>query len=381
MKTDPIRFEAVTTIERFESLRHEWEDLWIRAGGGYSLAFGHCLCTLMEIVIPARANLYCILGWKGQRLVLAWPFIRYREFLWRAIRPLAPDESVGTDVMVEAGPDCRELVASAWRVLLSTNRADLLTLPHVRAGSELHSQVSSYPSIGRAEQLSTAIVPTRGQVDWDTYRKSLPSRSLKELESYKRRLRKEGNISMFIADFKDFRNIYLIEELFRWKQKWAEKNGKKGNFFSSGYREFLFRLLKDEAGTGKFNLFVLALDGRPIAVNLVAVERDTIHGIQAAFDEAYGKFTPGSLLLEHIVKWAFDSRRDFDFGAGGGKYKTVWAGESCYSSTDFRISTSNWGKLAFVLSDVRRWYRARRFGLVHKGKETQAYRLRSELEP
>ncbi|SAK75848.1 hypothetical protein AWB79_04517 [Caballeronia hypogeia] len=374
------RFETISTINRFESLRGEWEDLWTRAGGGFSQEFDFCLRTLRDLVLPEGGQLCCIVAWKGERLALVWPLIRYREMLWRAIRPLAPDGSVFTSILAEEGPEYGELVGSAWRMLRAQGGSDLLNLPHVRAGSLLFDHVSKSGTVERAEESEIAVLRSRLRGDWAAFRQSLPAKPRKELDTCKRRLDREGTVSMYIADLRDPASTSLIDDFFLWKQQWAERAGKSGSLFTPRFRSFFISLLRDSAEGGSFRLFVLALNDKPIAVNLIAVEKRTVHGVQAAFDDAYGKFTPGAVLLEYVVKWAFESGRDFDFGAGGGKYKTVWAQGSCYSRTDFRIAMSQWGRVAFLISDLRRWYRSR---AVNRAKPVavQGNPGRSELEP
>jgi CelD/BcsL family acetyltransferase involved in cellulose biosynthesis len=377
----PVRFEIVAAIEKFQLLQQDWDDLWKRADGSYPQTFEYCLHTLKEMALPTAARLHCVVGWKNDRLVVVWPLLKYREFLWRAVRPLTPDGSVRSDVLVEPGADARDLVEAAWHMLLKTCRSDLLSLPQVRVDSDLHLQVSRAKWMPRAVLVEIAIARTRNYGDWNAYRESLSSRSRKELDYCRRRLSKQGAVTMFIANFKDPGSIAHIDSLFAWKQQWADRTAKKGIFFSPHYRDFMIRLMMDSHSSERFLLFVLALDGQPIAVNLVAVENASVYGMQAAFDEAYAKFTPGALLLEYAVRWAFDHRRDFDFGAGGGKYKMFWAGGSSYESTDFRIPMSRWGSLAFVLSGMRRRYNAMMASLRSARQSPEAYQLRSELEP
>lgn len=381
LNANSIRFETITTLERFESLREEWNALWVRASGIHNLSFEYCLHSLKEVALPDGAELCSVVAWKGQQLVLAWPLLREREMLWRSIRALAPDSSVPSDILVEPGPEHNELFAGAWKLLHSGKRADLLNLPYVRAGTQLHALASKVRAKGRAEPLEIAVVRRARWTDWESLRQSLPSKSRKDLDSCNRRLAKLGRVTVSIVNPAETSGNSLIDYLFDWKKKWAEKTGRQGNFFAPRIRNFAVSLLRDPRTSGQFLLFALSVDDVPVAVNLVAVEKTCVRGMQAAFDDAYGKYTPGAILLEHVVKWAFDSNRDFDFGAGGGKYKSVWAGESSYASTDFRMATSQWGKLAFVLADVRRWYRAYKSAPARKGAPVAGSPLRTDLEP
>ncbi|WP_244817773.1 GNAT family N-acetyltransferase [Caballeronia sp. Lep1P3] len=381
MNTNSIRFETITTLARFESLRDEWTALWVRANGIHNLSFEYCLHSLKEVALPDGAEVFCIVGFEGERLVVAWALLREREMLWRSIRALAPDSSVPSEVLVEQGPEHNELIARVWKVLHSEKRADLLNLPYVRAGTELHAQASKVRAKGRSEPLEIAVVRRARWADWESLRQSLPTKSRKELDTCNRRLSKLGSVSVSIVNPAESSGDSLIDYLFDWKKKWAEKTGRQGNFFAPRIRNFAASLLRDPRTSGQFLLFALSVDDVPVAVNLVAVEKTCVRGMQAAFDDAYGKYTPGAILLEHVVKWAFDSNRDFDFGAGGGKYKSVWAGESSYACTDFRIATSQWGKLAFILADVRRWYRANKAAPSLKSTPAAGNPLRTDLEP
>ncbi|VXA95408.1 conserved hypothetical protein [Burkholderia sp. 8Y] len=381
MNTNSIRFETITTFDRFQSLRDEWTDLWVRANGIHNLSFEYCLHSLKEVALPAGASLFCIVGFEGERLVVAWPLLREREMLWRSVRPLAPDSSVPSDVLAEPGPDHAERVARAWQLLQSRTGADLLNLPYVCAGTELYAHASKVRAKGRSEQVSIAVVRRARWADWDALRQSLPSKSRKELDTCNRRLAKLGRVSVSIVNPAESSGDSLIDYLFDWKKKWAEKTGRQGIFFAPRIRDFAVSLLRDPRTSGQFLLFALSLDDVPVAVNLVAVEKTCVRGMQAAFDDNYGKFTPGAILLEHVVKWAFDSHRDFDFGAGGGKYKSVWAGDSSYASTDFRIATSPWGNVAFMLADVRRWYRANKSARALTSAPVAGAPLRTDLEP
>src|SRR5471032_3198530 len=99
------QFEIVTDIDAFASLQQEWETLWQSAKGTPFQLFRYCLHALREVAIPAGARLHCIVGRKDGRMVFAWPLIRSRDYLWMTMRPLAPDRTEPSDMLVMYGED------------------------------------------------------------------------------------------------------------------------------------------------------------------------------------------------------------------------------------------------------------------------------------
>jgi CelD/BcsL family acetyltransferase involved in cellulose biosynthesis len=148
---------------------------------------------------------------------------------------------------------------------------------------------------------------------------------------------------MFIADLDDPGSAAYVSAMHEWKHQWAARVGAEGNFFTESYQNFLRKISTDPSFTRALRLFVLSLDAKAIAVNLVAISQRAVIGIQAAYSPAHAKLSPGSLLLEHIAKWAFENQRELDFGPGDNKYKSNWT-ESGYTCTDFRIALSHWGR-------------------------------------
>src|SRR5262249_15822689 len=82
-----------------------------------------------------------------------------------------------------------------------------------------------------------------------------------------------------------------------------------------------------------------------------------------AFDPAYAKYSPGQLLIEDILKWAFERRLDLDFRLGNQPYKETWANSTSEAvSYQFVISLRG---AAFVAA--KKAYRASK-GIVYRKK-------------
>lgn len=342
------QFEVITNIETFVSLQAEWEALWQAAKGTPFQLFNYCLHTLREVAFPTGATLHCIVGRKDGCMVFAWPLIRYREYLWRTVRPLAPDVSEQSEVLVGRTEDRDALMFDAWRMLLSSCRSDIIRLPMVRTSSPLHRHASGAKWLSRGEPRLIGMAHLMRFDRWTEYRRTLPESFRKEQDYHQRRLLRSGEAAMLIIGLDDPRSPAYINTMLEWKHQWAEKVGANGEFFKQPYQNFLKKISTEYSFGHSFRLFISTLDGKAIAINLVAISDRTVIGMQAAYDLAHSKCSPGSLLLEDLLKWAFENQRDVDFGSGDSRYKSIWTGGNGYACIDFRIAVSRWGQIAFV---------------------------------
>ncbi|CAD6533059.1 GNAT family N-acetyltransferase [Paraburkholderia metrosideri] len=350
------QFEIVTDIDAFASLQQEWETLWQSAKGTPFQLFRYCLHALREVAIPTGASLHCIVGRQDGRMVFAWPLIRYREYIWTTVRPLAPDISEQSEVLVGHGADREALVSDAWRVLLSSCGSDIIRLPMVRTGSPLHRYASSAKWLSSGEPRMIGMARLMRFDKWTDYRRTLPESFRKEQDYHQRRLLRAGESALLIIGLDDPRCAAYVNTMLEWKHQWAEKVGAEGEFFKQPYQNFLKTISADSSFGQSFRLFISTLNGKAIAISLVAISDHTVIGMQAAYDLAHSKCSPGSLLLESLLQWAFENRRDVDFGSGDSRYKSIWTGGLGYACTDFRIAVSRWGQIAFVARALQLQY-------------------------
>jgi CelD/BcsL family acetyltransferase involved in cellulose biosynthesis len=249
METQSIRsdahFQVITDIEAFFALQPEWDALWQAVKGTPFQLFRYCLHALREVAIPAGATLHCIVGRKEGRMVFAWPLIRYREYLWTTVRPLTPEFSEPSDVLMENGPDREALAAHAWRVLLASCRSDIIRMPMLRAGSPLfrHAMASKWQSRGGPRMVGMARLMRYGK--WTEYRQTLPDSFRKEQDYHQRRLLRSGESALQIIGLDDPRSAGYVETLLEWKRQWAEKVGAGGEFFEQPYQNFLRKMSAD----------------------------------------------------------------------------------------------------------------------------------------
>jgi CelD/BcsL family acetyltransferase involved in cellulose biosynthesis len=63
-----------------------------------------------------------------------------------------------------------------------------------------------------------------------------------------------------------------------------------------------------------------------VASDICLVHDGRVSGWIASYDDAFAAFSPGRLLLEHLIETTFtDGHREFDFLVGNERYKWVYA--------------------------------------------------------
>ena len=104
-------------------------------------------------------------------------------------------------------------------------------------------------------------------------------------------------------------------------------------------------MLSAADGRAMARLIIVSLDKVPIAGLIVTSGNPCANAIIGGFDERYGKFGPGSIAVEHCVKWAFEQRFDLDFGVGSERFKEYWSNQHVRSAWTFHMVNTNWGQV------------------------------------
>jgi CelD/BcsL family acetyltransferase involved in cellulose biosynthesis len=352
-----LRFDIVTDVQQLFSLKPHWDNLCHRSiDYNFSQSFQWCLASWNIMVLPQRRRLYCLVGWLDNRIVLMWPFVNVRHGLWSMLRPLASDTTVYSDVLVENSPEADYWVALAWQKLRATCKSDIVSLPFVRTHSRLHRLLSQERPMS-AWVNSISGVNWGGNQEWESYYRSLKRDFRYSLRSRRNRLTERGKLSFeAVTNHEQFPPI--LDWLFTHKTEWMIRTGKRSPWQDAEvYKKFLITVAAERDEIGAVILFVLRFDDQIISAVLARVSKFTVESFIASFDRAYGKYGPGQLLYEDILKWALDRRLEFDFRMGDEVYKRDWTNWESEVIT-YRFINSIWGAAFSLASRCRSSFHA-----------------------
>jgi CelD/BcsL family acetyltransferase involved in cellulose biosynthesis len=134
----------------------------------------------------------------------------------------------------------------------------------------------------------------------------LPKKSRHDLQRLRRRLGEQGNVTLTIARAPEDVPAALREFLELEKSGWKGKTGNPlgGNEAELGFIADAASGLAEQAG---MRVVLLRMDGRPIAGGLVLSSAGRAFYFKTAYDEAFARYSPGTLITEDIARLLLDA--------------------------------------------------------------------------
>ncbi len=347
----PPGIEVLTSLEGLERLRAQWSALWSRVPAATPFQSPEWLLPwwshigegeLWTLALRAPAD-----GLGGGRLVGLAPFYLYRPSpeAPRRLFPLGIATSDYLDLLLLPGWEAAGMRAVFAHLDAHRDRWDLCELPQLRAGSPLLA--APVPPGWRdtaapAEPCLALDLPER----IEELPRRLPPGIRHNLRYYRRRAEQAGAVRFLEADGGSFGRIFAAHvalHRLRWRARGAPGVMARGEIVKAN-EEAARGLLE----RGLLRLYALELKGRIIATLYAFADRGqapqtaAMQTAQAeaalprrppashyyylgAFDPAFGRLSPGALLIGHAVEQAVArGARTFDFLSGREPYKLLW---------------------------------------------------------
>ena len=113
-------------------------------------------------------------------------------------------------------------------------------------------------------------------------------------------------------------------------------------------------VLADVASRGLLRAYLLFLDGTPVTYVLGYRFHDIYHYSDIGFDEAYGKYSPGCVLLYRIIEDLANNTetRLINFGIGDSEYKRQFANDSVCDNSMIVLRNTMRNRLQFVVNEI-----------------------------
>jgi CelD/BcsL family acetyltransferase involved in cellulose biosynthesis len=339
----PDRYEIITDHNEFLSLKEHWDDLYRRSiEDDLTQSFEWCRCSWEIVAKPRGHRLHCLIGWRGERAVLIWPFVTHRRFFRTVANPLGPETSEYSGVLVEGGPEAQQRIFTAWKMLRRNLPSDKITLPFVKMGSPLHRVIVTNKITPHSVQvLQTPLVSWDGYQDWENYHRLLKHDFRHSLRRTRRRLSEHGNLSFEIVQDEDCFAV-VLDWIFHHKANWFARTNIRSIWRETEiYKEFLVAVAQTK-GFEQITVFTLKINDEIISAVFCRISKSRVEAVIAVFDPTYAKYGPGQLLYEEILRWAFERRLDCDFRLGDQPYKQSWANCTSQAITYYFVN-SLWG--------------------------------------
>jgi CelD/BcsL family acetyltransferase involved in cellulose biosynthesis len=261
-------------------------------------------------------------------------------------------------MLLDPDLDARPWIDSALDVIRRQAGCDVMILPYVKTSTALREALALLSQNAIVEHEAGVCVNLRHETDWQSYYNSLSPTLRKKNRAFRRKIEKVGEIKLAVVPAGDPRCPDLIDWMLAQKRIWSERMGKSGPWLSSPhYREFLVRLLSDPNAIPKPFLFTLTAGDILLGVKLQSAGKSLCEALVAAFNADYEKISPGVVLDEFCVQWAFEQKLDCDFGNGLERNKLFWSRHESVETATFTVPLSLWGRSYLA---ARNWARKRR---------------------
>lgn len=328
-----IRVSTVSDEATFRAMREEWNDLLgASASDGPFLTWEWLASWWSHLRGRARLSLRCVRRPDGALLGIA-PFAAYpanplRPSPWPTLGFLGTGVA-GSDyldllVRRDAEPHVLDALAEAL-----ANEGRLVDLGQMRRRPCLAMGL-----VARLRRRGWRLLHSRSSIcpiadlsglDWDAYLARLGREHRYAVRRAGRALSARFDVTWETVDSEEDRRA-AMEILARLHEtRW------QGNARETAFRTPALRAFHDEASRrflerGALRLFLLRVDGRPVAALYGFVHGGTFHFYQSGFDREYAPWSVGLAAMARSIGAAIqEGARMYDFLHGAERYKFHWA--------------------------------------------------------
>jgi CelD/BcsL family acetyltransferase involved in cellulose biosynthesis/sterol desaturase/sphingolipid hydroxylase (fatty acid hydroxylase superfamily) len=344
-----LRFEIVRDEGRLVAIGPEWSRLETLAGSSVFQSHAWIMAWWRAVGTNGGYRLKICLAWSGENLVGVLPLVTRWKWGLRVLEWAAKDCADYCDAMLAPRPDRFQVLAEMWKQTGSRGGFDIGYLSHVRPDSNFARRAQFGPcgpalSISQRKANATAL-----RLDFassDAWFQTLGKKGRNNYQRCRRILEESGPVSLRqITSEAEIAGV--LDRLYTLKIDWLARTGMASPVLDDG--PLLLRGLVDVfQRTGRLRLFVLECGDTIVAGSINFVEGHSLRAFLAAFDPAFHRGSPGSVIMVDYVKWAIDQGlAEVDFLCGDEEYKGRFANQTTTLSA-FEAAPTIRGKLALA---------------------------------
>ena len=142
-------------------------------------------------------------------------------------------------------------------------------------------------------------------------------KEIRNIERRERDLRDSHNVEITIDG--KFSEQFWNRMIELHRNRWQESN-----FLESSYCNFIRQVIRYLEPVGATSFSWMKIDGELVALELGFQTEKKIGSYMPAYDPRYSKFSPGGILLKHLMEHFSDKKEELDFMRGNEMYKFFW---------------------------------------------------------
>lgn len=176
--------------------------------------------------------------------------------------------------------------------------------------------------------------------NWDDYLSTLSKKFRWNVQYYSRRLAREHNLAFRVSDPATVADDMAL--FFKLHQKRFLAKKKPGAYINPKFRKFHTELATELCNAGRLRLYIMEIDGRPIAALYGFAFGTSFYYYLGGFEPEWGAMSVSTVLIAKAIEDAITTGlKNFDFLRGQEPYKLKWLAEE---SSNYRLIISRSGK-------------------------------------
>ncbi len=329
----PCAIELIAEAEGFRRLRPEWDELLSTSrSDSLFLTWEWMFTWWKHLGGRRRLSILAVRSSDGQLIAIAPLALRPPDY--GRLAPFSSLEFLATgtvgsdylDLIVRAGQEQHALPALADHLARGTM---MLELAQIRRGSSLVLDLAGRIE-GRGWGLSEAATAVCPYIDlsgrtWTSYLAGLGPAHRANLNRRLRNLTRSSELQFTEAKSEEERHEFLARLIDLHTQRRRTMGGSDA-FHTPATLAFHEEFSALALRRGWLRLYLLRLDGVPVAALYGFRYGRTFYFYQSGFDPAYGKRSVGLVVMGLTIRKAVEEQAaEFDLLHGDERYKSLWA--------------------------------------------------------
>ena len=304
-----IEIEIARTPARLLEVGTAWRALWDRAGGEIFQSHEWLATWAGTIAEQAHMKLLVGLAWRGNDLVAVFPCAIERRHGLRWLTWAAQEVSDYCDVLIDSSVAGSTLLEEMWRAMYRAGGFDLVCLLQVRPDARVRRLLDSKLGVRNGlKPEARRVACMRIEREWpdgEAYFRSLNKKARNNHTRGKRILTEMGGSATFRVIGPEDDATDALTRVLQLKRNWAREHYPNSDLLGDGGLA-LIEMLDSVRRTGSVMIFTLECGDRIAAASVNFVRDSRLQAYFTAYDPAFDRASPGTILIVEYTRWAFD---------------------------------------------------------------------------
>ena len=324
--------EVITNYEKFRSLKSSWNQLLENSSEHENVFLRHEWFQSWWQAFGSEKTMFILVHYSNNHVVGIAPLMLFRDKY--KIIPynrlgFIEDANAPSMNFIISNDREKEVVSSIIRYLLTEARQywHVAILNKITDNSSTLELCKRFLSNYNAKYLvrtsqNSPYIETNG--DYEKFLSTTSTKFRKQLRNKFNKLQKTGEVAFEVHREVGNGGSYLQEAINVSSKSW--KHGEGTSMAATQERRKFFENLSKEAGkNGSLRIWLMRLNGNPIAMEYHLEYKGRTHAMRGDFDESFSHLSPGSALEAYIIKHCFVAGlSEYDFCGLPYGYKVKW---------------------------------------------------------